>query len=159
MPEIKPSDRYNSLFEVWASWDRRRDGTWVERKPPLNWQLLKKQAIAESGLDPDAISPVGAKGLAQVMDATWREWADNEFGAAPPPRQHVSVFDPEEAIRAQADIMAWLLGLWKGDVRKALSSYNWGLGHMRACLEKHGEYWEAHLPLETSGYLKKILDR
>ena len=154
---MKPSDRYNSLFEVYAHWDRRRDGTWFERQPRLDWQLLKKQAVAESGLDPDAVSPVGAKGLTQVMDRTWEEWAQNEFGGNPPPRQHISVFDPEEAIRAQADIMGWLLGVWNADVRKSLSSYNFGLGNVRKTIEKHGDQWEAFLPLETKNYLTRVL--
>ena len=154
---MNPSERYDSLFTVWASWDRRRDGTWVPRQPELDWTLLKAQAMAESGLDPDAVSPVGAKGLTQVMDATWQEWAANEFGTEPPPRQHISVFDPEEAIRAQADIMGWLLGVWKGDVRKALASYNYGIGNMQKLVAKYAADWETHLPLETRQYLKRIL--
>ena len=145
------------MFAVYARWDRRRDGTWFERQPPLDWGLLKKQAVAESGLDPDAVSPVGAKGLTQFMDATWKEWETNEFGPVIPPNRHVSVFDPEDAIRAQADIVAWLLGVWKGDVCKALVSYNWGLGNLRKCIEKHGEEWDKFLPLETKNYLQRIL--
>lgn len=155
---MKPSERYDSLFQVWAAWDRRRDGTWVERKPPLEWTLLKRQAVAESGLDPDAVSPVGAKGLSQVMDATWREWETNEFGPVIPPNRHISPFDPEDCVRAQADIMGWLFGVWKGDARKALASYNYGIGAVRRTLAKHGTEWELHLPLETQRYLAKILE-
>ena len=155
---MNPSERYDSLFTVWASWDRRRDGTWVPRQPALDWTLLKAQAVAESGLDPDAVSPVGAKGLTQVMDATWHEWAANEFGTEPPPRQHISVFDPEEAIRAQADIMGWLSGVWRGDLRKMLASYNAGIGRVKDSIEKHGDKWEEFMPLETRQYLNRILN-
>jgi soluble lytic murein transglycosylase-like protein len=119
--------------------------------------LLKKQAVAESGVEPDAVSPVGAKGLPQFMDNTFRECETNEFGPTIPPNRHVSVFDPEDAIRAQADVMGWLLGVWKGDMRKALSSYNFGLGNVRKTLEKHGDKWEEFLPLETKTYLKRVL--
>lgn len=154
---MRPTDRYDSLFLCYSAWDRRRDGTWYERTTALDWNLLKQQAIAESGLDPDAISPVGAKGLTQFMDATWTEWEANEFGPTIPPNRHVSIFDPEDAIRAQADVMHWLLGIWQGDVAKALASYNWGLGNLRKCLEKHGENWREFIPLESRQYLKKIL--
>lgn len=154
---IQPSERFDSLFQVYAAWDRRRDGTWFGRTPPLDWTLLRRQAVAESGLDPDGVSPVGAKGLTQFMDATWKEWEHNEFGPSIPPNRHVSVFDPEDAIRAQADVMAWLLGVWKGEEAKALASYNWGLGNVRKCLEKHGDEWRGFLPLETQRYLTRIL--
>lgn len=154
---MKPIARYDSLFQVYATWDRRRDGTWFERHPVLSWELLKKQAIAESGLDPDAVSPVGAKGLTQFMDTTWKEWETNEFGPIIPPNRHVSVFDPEDSIRAQADVMGWLFGVWHGDASKSLASYNFGLGNVRKTIEKHGEKWEAFLPLETKNYLKRVL--
>lgn len=158
MTRPAPNTRYDGLFRVYAAWDRRRDGTWVERTPMLDWELLRKQAVAESSLDPDAVSPVGAKGLTQFMDDTFREWETNEFGPAIPPNRHVSVFDPEDAIRAQADVMAWLLSVWKGDVKKALSSYNFGLGNVRKTIEKHDDRWEEFLPLETKNYLKRVLD-
>src|SRR3990167_7361776 len=119
MPAVNPSERYDSLFQCFASWDRRRDGTWFSRIPPLDWTLLKNQAVAESGLDPDAVSPVGAKGLTQGMDATFKEWAEGQYGFDIPPTRHISVFDPEEAIAAQSDIMQWLIRSF-GDVRKAL---------------------------------------
>ena len=154
---MSPSERYRSLSQCYAEWDRRRDGTWVKRQPPLDWQLLERQMLAESGGNPDAVSPVGAKGLTQFMDATWKEWTDNEFGPTIPPNRHVSVFDPEDSIRAQADIMQWLLGVWKGDVRKSLSAYNFGLGNVRKVLDKHGDQWEEFLPLETKTYLKRVL--
>ena len=119
--------------------------------------LLKKQAVAESGLDPDAVSPVGDKGLTQFMDQTWKEWESNEFGPDIPPNRHVSAFDPEDSIRAQADVMQWLLGVFKGDAAKALAGYNWGIGNLWRCLAKHGDQWRDFLPLESQRYLEKIL--
>ena len=152
-----PSDRWDSILCCYALLDRRRDGTWFARTPPLDWDLLKRQMLAESGGEPDAVSPVGAKGLTQFMDATWREWETNEFGPTIPPNRHISAFDPEDAIRAQADVMAWLLGVFKGDAAKALSGYNWGLGNVRRCVEKHGDHWRDFLPLETKRYVETIL--
>lgn len=153
---FNPADRFDSLLRCYAVLDRRRDGTWFARTPPLDWEFLKRQMLAESGGEPDAVSPVGAKGLTQFMDATWKEWEANEFGPSIPPNRHVSVFDPEDSVRAQADVMAWLLGIWKGDAAKALASYNWGLGNLRTCLDKHGDRWREFLPLETRRYLERI---
>ena len=154
---FNPAGRFDSLLECFALLDRRRDGTWFARATPLDWELLKRQMLAESGGDPDAVSPVGAKGLTQFMDATWKEWETNEFGPDIPPNRHVSVFDPEDAIRAQADVMQWLLGVFKGDAAKALAGYNWGIGNLQRCLTKHGDQWREFLPLETTRYMEKIL--
>ena len=54
-------------------------------------------------------------------------------------------------------MMAWLIGYWKGDVRRALASYNWGIGRVRKAVVGHGVGWEGQLPLETRDYLRKIL--
>ena len=152
-----PADRWDSILRCYATLDRRRDGTWFPRATPLDWEMLKRQMLAESGGDPDAVSPVGAKGLTQFMDQTWKEWETNEFGPDIPPNRHVSVFDPEDSIRAQADVMQWLMGVFKGDAAKALGAFNWGIGNLWKCLEKHGDQWRDFLPLETQHYLRKIL--
>src|SRR5262249_23298935 len=39
----------------------------------FDWRLFKAQAMAESQLDPSAASGVGARGLMQLMPATFRE--------------------------------------------------------------------------------------
>ena len=41
--------------------------------PYFDWRWFKAQAIAESGLDPDARSQAGALGLMQIMPATYEE--------------------------------------------------------------------------------------
>lgn len=63
----------------------------------LYWPTLKAQAACESSLRADAVSPVGAKGLAQFMGPTWdevRERAGWDESASP--------FDTEYATAAQA---------------------------------------------------------
>lgn len=158
---MKASERYDSLFMWYAENDRDRTKksiAFIPRPVPLDWKLLKVQGIAESGLDPDAVSRVGASGLMQFMAATWAEYVKNDWGpVGPPPNRHVSIFDPEDNINAAADMMAWLLGVFGGDKRKALASYNYGIGNVKKTLAKHGDAWEDHLPNETRDYLLKIL--
>ena len=153
----QPSERYDSLFQVYAEWDRDKTGAWVKRPIPLDWTLLKAQAVAESDLDPDAFSPVGAQGLTQFMRATWDEWEKRQFTSAPPRPQTISPSDPEDAIWAQADMMAWLLSHWKGDRRKALASYNWGIGNVTRAIQRDGYGWTVGLPRETADYIDRIL--
>ena len=152
-------DRFDSLIHWYAEHGRKGDGPFVPREPPVPFDVLKRQLLQESDADPDAVSRVGAKGLAQAMDATWNEWVRNEYGGAdPPPRRHISAFDPEDAIHFQCDFMGWLLGMFKGEVRQAVAAYNAGPGRVSRLLKEHGEAgWEAALPDETRDYLRKIL--
>ncbi len=84
------------------------------------WVDRAAQVQAESAFNPRAVSPVGARGLAQFMPATWAEWAP---GADP--------FDPLAAIRAQHRYMLWLEARCGGDLDPALGAYNAGLGNLR----------------------------
>lgn len=99
---------------------------------PWNWMWLKAQLIAESDLNPNAVSPVGAKGLPQFMDPTWLDMQRElnlPICATP--------FQPEYAIRAAAYYMSKLRLQWakvdrKENERRALAqaSYNAGLGNI-----------------------------
>ena len=150
-------DRFDSLIQFYAENGRKGDGPFMPRIPPLDWRLLKRQLMQESAADPDAVSRVGAKGLAQAMDATFQEWVRNEFAGDPPPRRHVSAFDPEDAIHFQADFLGWLLGMFSGETRKAIAAYNAGPGRVGKLIKEPGDLWEQNLPEETKDYLKKIL--
>ena len=92
----------------------------TRRSMAFDWRLLKRQAIAESSLNPAAVSKVGAMGLMQFLGATWHEWGEG------------NPFDPEQSIKAGAKYMAWLVDRY-GEIpepterlRFALSAYNWG---------------------------------
>lgn len=120
-------DRYDAEI-------RAASARWL---PGWDWRWWKAQLYQESLLDPTAVSPVGARGLAQFMPGTWDEVsAAMGLGAVSP---HVA----EAAIEAGAYYMARLRRSWHSerpeDDRRELAqaSYNAGLGNIlkaqRAC--------------------------
>ncbi len=110
--------------------------------------------MAESNLDPDAVSPVGAKGLAQFMRPTWVEWWDKVYGIRGLPLGRRT--NPERSIELQAAYVCRLLSVFSG-VDKALAAYNWGWGRVRRHLKKNdGHLRRQHLPQETQQYVARI---
>ena len=82
--------------------------------------LLAAQLMAESGFNPEAVSPAGAQGIAQFMPGTAAG-----YGLRDP-------FDPVAAIDAQAHLMSDLLRRFHS-VPLALAAYNAGSGAVGAC--------------------------
>jgi Transglycosylase SLT domain/D-alanyl-D-alanine carboxypeptidase len=99
--------------------------------------LLAAQLLAESNFNPLAVSPAGARGIAQFMPGT-----ATSYGLSDP-------FDPEAAIDAQGHLMADLLRQF-GDVSLALAAYNAGPAPVQAC---------SCIPAypETRAYVSRIL--
>lgn len=99
------------------------------------WKAFKAQLIQESRLNPDAISPVGARGLAQFMPATWQEVSQQlGFGIVSP---HIASY----AIKAGAYYMASLRKRWRliDDPDRhsfAQASYNAGAGNINRAKRK-----------------------
>jgi soluble lytic murein transglycosylase-like protein len=133
-------------------------------------ELLKAQLYQESRLDPKAISPVGAMGIAQFMPATW---GDMVKALALP--AEASPHNVRFAIRAAAYYMAQLRNhkLWKDIKPKdrhtlAMASYNAGLGNIQkacrffntvlavGCLEALPKITGRKHSLETQTYVKRI---
>jgi hypothetical protein len=89
------------------------------------WIDRAAQIQAESGFDPLVVSPAGAKGVAQFMDATWRHaqrmhWAP--AGSSP--------FDPAAAIPANHGYQTWCEAFCHG-FEPGLGGYNAGPGNIR----------------------------
>ena len=59
--------------------------------------VIAAQIQAESGWNPNAVSPVGAEGISQFMPATWTTWGTDADGNGTS-----SPLDPGDAIPAQA---------------------------------------------------------
>jgi hypothetical protein len=101
------------------------------KKYGLDPNLFARQIGAESGFNPRAVSPAGARGIAQIMPATARGWGVNPD-------------DPDAALDAAAKHMAQYVSQY-GNWRDALTAYNAGPGAVGR-----------PLPRETRAYISKI---
>lgn len=96
--------------------------------PGVDWRVWKAQLYQESLLRPGAVSPVGARGLAQFMPPTWAE-VSRTLGY-----EGVSPHDAEPSILAGAYYMSRLRRSWSSPRPErdrhslAMASYNAGLG-------------------------------
>jgi soluble lytic murein transglycosylase-like protein len=77
-------------------------------------RLVTSVMLIESAFNPAAISRKGARGLMQLMPETARQYGIRD------------AFDPAQNISAGARHLAYLLGLYNGDVGKSLAAYNAG---------------------------------
>ncbi len=109
--------------------------------------LFERQIQQESGFAPEVAfglrqSSAGAEGIAQLMPEYY---------------PGVDRTDPEASLVAAARTMRQYLTVFDGDVRKALASYNAGLGRVQSLVAAHGDDWERALPAETKLYLSAIV--
>ena len=109
--------------------------------------MFERQIQQESGFAPDVVtgqrrSSAGAEGIAQLMPQFY---------------QHVNRTDPAHSLHAGAQSMKQYLTAFNGDVRKALASYNSGMGTVQSAVARGSGAWESHLPQETRDYLAAIV--
>jgi soluble lytic murein transglycosylase-like protein len=107
LPDYVPARFRDSLIGAASRWN-------------VSATLLAAQLLAESNFNPFAVSPAGARGIAQFMPGTAAA-----YGLGNP-------FDAAAAIDAQAHLMSDLLRQF-GRVSLALAAYNAGPGAVAAC--------------------------
>jgi membrane-bound lytic murein transglycosylase D len=117
---------------------------------PTQWVWL---AEVESSMNPNAKSPVGAKGLFQFMPATAKR-----FGLKLSPVDERTI--PEKSARAAAQYLR-ILHKQFGDWPLVLAAYNAGEGRVGKLLKKHQtksfEKISPDLSVETRMYVPKVM--
>ena len=113
------SDQYDYLFRRYSLRFFGED---------FDWHWFKAMAMAESSMNPMAISPAGAQGIMQLMPKT-SDWMAKRLGCADTP------FDPEANIKMGVAYAQRCWGIWKKEVgneriRFMLASYNAGPGNI-----------------------------
>ena len=89
----------------------------------VSYRLIVAQVRQESGFDPDAVSPVGARGLLQIMPTTWG------------PGFEADAFNPEKNLAKGIAHLGYLWDMFKAEQgherwRFALGAYNAGQGNV-----------------------------
>jgi hypothetical protein len=107
VPSFVPAPYRDSIARAASRWN-------------VSAALLAAQIYVESGFNPFAVSPAGARGIAQFMPGTART-----YGLRNP-------FDPHESIAAQAHLMRDLLRQF-ASVSLALAAYNAGPAPVSRC--------------------------
>jgi hypothetical protein len=109
---------YDELIKKWASHHH------------LRWELIKAQVWQESDFNPKAVSPVGAKGLMQLMPGTLRGLDPN-----------ADPFDPDQNIkngtlydRIMFDRL-WEIPDYDERLKFMLAAYNGGMGYINVAME------------------------
>ena len=126
--------------------------------------LVDAVEFAESGGDPNAVSPVGALGLMQVMPDTARETARGMGLSAVSAMNDAELAEyfktPEGRIankRIGANYLNKQLARYKGDVEAALVAYNAGPANADRFLNAGRDYAVLPKADETFPYVSKVL--
>ncbi len=109
---------------------------------------MKAVIAAESGFNPQAVSPKGAIGLMQVIPET-----GERYGVTGDARRTLAqrLADPRVNIATGVRYLSDLLRMFSGDLELALAAYNAGEG----AVQKHGNDIPPYA--ETQNYVKTVL--
>jgi soluble lytic murein transglycosylase len=124
-------------------------------EPEWVWAVMR----TESMYRPDVISPVGARGLMQLMKYTARNLTKllGEVGG-----DDLDLLDPAVNIRLGAQYLARLQTMFKGKLPLVAAAYNAGPHRVEGWLVNFGQLetdeFIEHIPfLETRNYVKKVV--
>jgi len=129
--------------------------------PPISKQTvvdISKVIQIESSGNPRAVNRrTGARGLMQIMKATWEEMV----GKMGKDWDWNDAFDPDKNIAVgtyylEIEIPRLLRHFSVFDsVKTRLAAYNYGIGNVSRLYKKYDEDWIDHIPTETSNYITK----
>lgn len=117
---------------------------------------MKYLSVIESGLNPKATSPMGAKGLWQFIPETAKHYGLKNNSIIDDAR------DPKKATKAAAEYLNKMYSEF-GDWFLAMCAYNCGPGNVRKALRRSKDgsrdFWsiKKYLPQETRRYIPKFI--
>lgn len=103
--------------------------------------FLTNQLSAESGMNPNAVSPKGATGIAQFMPGTAAQYGVNPN-------------DPNSSIEGAAHYDSDLLRKYNNNQGLAAAAYNWGPANVDNWMANGAN--PAQMPRETQAYIAKV---
>lgn len=137
-------------------------GDLSQPEPALVLALIRQ----ESTFNPNAVSPVGARGLMQLMPATAQTVA-KRLGIKKHDHSRLTS-DPEYNIRLGTTYMSEMLDRFNGSFVLAIAAYNAGIGRVRSWLETQGDPraegvdvvdWIEMIPIhETRNYVQRVME-
>jgi soluble lytic murein transglycosylase len=163
-------------LSVWVARSARNGGTpfytragYPEARIPAAqsqyWSLANGIIRQESSFDRAAMSPVGARGMMQLMPGTARE-VSGKMGL--PHDLGRLTRDPDFNIQLGSHYFAGLMNSWGGSAPLAVASYNAGPGNVRKWIREYGDprlpgfdvvRWIENIPFsETRGYVQRVLE-
>jgi soluble lytic murein transglycosylase len=130
-----------------------------------HWTMIHAISRQESQFDREALSPVGARGLMQLMPATAKEQA-GKIGL--PFEAGKLTQDIGYNVRLGSSFFDRMLTYYNGSYVLAIASYNAGPGNVNKFIRANGDPrqpgvdivdWIEAIPLsETRGYVQKVLE-
>ena len=129
------------------------------------WSLVHGITRQESSFDRAAVSPVGARGMMQLMPPTARE-VSGKMGLGYDLGRLTR--DPEYNVMLGSRYFETLMSYWGGNAPLAVASYNAGMGNVRKWVNEFGDprlsgvdvvRWIEDIPFtETKGYVQRVLE-
>ncbi len=117
--------------------------------PALIYAVMRQEGL----FDPKAVSPSGAKGLMQLLESTAR-WQAQRIGMSVE-----DIYDVETNVTLGVAYLRYLLDLWRGNVVRAVASYNAGQGAVSRWIDYRDDllFIETIPYDETRNYVKRVL--
>ena len=128
-----------------------------------SWTMIHAISRQESQFDRAAASPVGARGLMQLMPATARDTAQRAgLGYST-----TMLTDPQYNIRLGATFFGRLMEIYRGSYVLSVAAYNAGPGNVNRWIQAYGDPrssvdaldWIEQIPFsETRNYVQRVLE-